>query len=312
MANDTTLLLATHDGAVHLREQLDSLRSQTRTTWRLAVLDDGSSDRTVDILAEYSALDERISFRTRPVAAGATPSYLTLLDELDTPFFGFVDQDDVWRPDRLERVTAALAAAEPDRPTLVFTDSTVVDECRELIAVSSIARYGYRSARDVALPRLLVQNGASGNTMLGNRALARLATTITVDRSELFAHDWWCAVLAATAGELIGLDEPTLEWRQHGSNTTGATRRWYDKAGLTQVRQLRRRARALLEPAAAQAVQLHRLVGSSLSPADDQAVQALAALHTNGVSRRQVLACWRLGVRLSPLPRQLALVAGAS
>ncbi len=226
MANNTTLLLATHDGASHLREQLDSLRSQTYTAWQLSVLDDGSSDHTVDILEEYAALDSRITFRTRPVAAGATPSYLTLLDELATPFFGFVDQDDVWRSDRLEHVMAALEAAEPDRPTLVFTDATVVDECRELIAVSSIARYGYASAHDVTLPRLLVQNGASGNTMLGNRALAELATASTVDRTALFAHDWWCAVLAATAGNLIGLDEPTLEWRQHGANTTGATRRW--------------------------------------------------------------------------------------
>ena len=52
---DVTVLMSTYNGDRFLREQLDSIFSQEKVHVRLIVRDDGSSDRTLDILREYQA-----------------------------------------------------------------------------------------------------------------------------------------------------------------------------------------------------------------------------------------------------------------
>jgi cellulose synthase/poly-beta-1,6-N-acetylglucosamine synthase-like glycosyltransferase len=64
---NVAILLCTMQGQPHLREQLDSILGQTRPNWSLWVSDDGSTDGTHDILAEYA------HNRLRPLDQGATP-----------------------------------------------------------------------------------------------------------------------------------------------------------------------------------------------------------------------------------------------
>lgn len=52
--NNIAILLATYNGEKFLKEQLDSIYSQSYTNWSLYIRDDGSSDRTIDIIGEYS------------------------------------------------------------------------------------------------------------------------------------------------------------------------------------------------------------------------------------------------------------------
>lgn len=54
--------MSTYNGEQFLSEQIESIRNQTVQEWRLLIRDDGSSDRTPEIIQEYVAKDSRIHF----------------------------------------------------------------------------------------------------------------------------------------------------------------------------------------------------------------------------------------------------------
>ena len=74
------IVMATYNGANFLEEQLDSLIAQSDSSWTLVVSDDGSVDRTLEIIQKYCQRDERIQFLehegSRPGSALANFSLL--------------------------------------------------------------------------------------------------------------------------------------------------------------------------------------------------------------------------------------------
>jgi len=128
-----TILLPTYNGAAFLPEQIASLKAQSCTDWHLIVSDDGSRDETVDLCArELSGASWRLrSGPCRGVAANVLSSILLV------PYghaLAFCDQDDVWRPAKLERALTALAACTG--PAIYTSDRTrkrprcCVDACQ--------------------------------------------------------------------------------------------------------------------------------------------------------------------------------------
>jgi hypothetical protein len=129
------------------------------------------------------------------------------------------DQDDVWLPGKiavsLDRLNEA-EAAHRDRPVLVHTDLTVVDEQLRVTAPSFLHYQRKRHEPVDPLAALLVTNFVTGCTALFNDRLLRLATPVP---SAAPVHDWWLAACAAAAGALAFHPEPTVLYRQHGTNT---------------------------------------------------------------------------------------------
>lgn len=222
------ILLAAYNGERFLREQLDSLLAQTWEQWHLTVSDDGSTDTTPAILDEYAA---RYPGRIRRVKhegrfGNARDHFFWLIRECEATYMMFCDQDDVWRPDKVEKTMRALLKAEDevgaDVPVLVFTDLTPVDERLRPIAPSLMEMQ--KQYTDVIDYRaLLMQNVVTGCATGINRALAGLAGQCK-DTSQVIMHDWWLGVVAARFGRVVYLDESTMLYRQHGGNSVGAKR----------------------------------------------------------------------------------------
>ena len=221
-----SILLAAYNGEAFLPAQLASLRAQTCTAFRVLWQDDGSTDGSAALLEALSRQDSRFLPAARQGQhLGAIGNFLSLLAQDDAPCSALCDQDDCWHPDKLERGLAALQAAEArygaDTPLLVHHDCRVVDsDGRELHA--SFFRHQGWDAQATTLPRLLVQNNVTGCTCLMNAALRRLVVQ-HADAQQLFMHDWFIALTAAAFGQIVCLDTPLLDYRQHGNNVMGAS-----------------------------------------------------------------------------------------
>src|SRR5271170_7525847 len=104
------ILLSTFNGARFLRTQLESFVTQSYANWVLYWRDDGSTDRTVEIMREFAArVGPRrcVESRSSGPHMGAAESFLTLLAERDgAAAIAFADQDDVWLPEKLKRAMA--------------------------------------------------------------------------------------------------------------------------------------------------------------------------------------------------------------
>ena len=217
------ILLATHNGAGFLGEQLSSIVKQNYTDWKLIIHDDNSTDETVDIIKKYTTLyPDKISFIDDVMSfASATKNFAFLLQKSVSEYVMFCDQDDVWKPDKIEKTLQKMKELEsefPDKPLLVHTDLELVDE--ELHHLSgSMWQHEQLNPHINTLNRLLVQNTITGCTLMINKKLALLASPIPESAK---MHDYWLGLVAGYFGKIGILEEPTILYRQHSANTIGS------------------------------------------------------------------------------------------
>lgn len=222
------IMMATYNGEEYVAEQIESIFGQSYTEWVLFVRDDGSTDTTSQIVGRYAEKSkDRIIVINDPALHGGSPkeNFAAILAWIkrnrDFNYFMFCDQDDVWMSDKVEISLQTCQAAEDDGsiPTLIHTDLEAVDRNLSTLGASFV-RYRALDPSKTDLQHLLVQNNATGCTMLWNRALCDL---VDLDNPAVAMHDWWMSLVASAFGKIVFLGTPTIKYRQHGSNVVGAT-----------------------------------------------------------------------------------------
>lgn len=218
------VLLATWNGSRFIDDLLTSLATQRLPVAKLFVADDGSTDGTVERVRERAAaLDLDAEIISEATVGGAAPNFSRLLDHARSAstadWFAFADQDDQWHPRKLERSVAAADATAPSQPIAVFHDARVVDSRGTVVHGSHLAHRGLPPVVPT-IPRLLMQNPASGNTLMFNRAL--LDRLVPMPEAAPM-HDWWTALVGASFGELRFVNEQLVDYRQHDANERGAS-----------------------------------------------------------------------------------------
>lgn len=217
MQPQITIAMATCQGASYLPDQLDSILRQSWRRWRILVSDDGSTDATRAIIAEHARrLPGRIALIEGP-RRGATANFLHLLDEAQgDDWLAFCDQDDVWKPDKLERAAAYLSAQRG--PAVYAARTTICDETMRPLAPAPHFRgpFGFRNA--------LIQACLPGNTMVVNAPALRLLQQAApaARAADVVSHDWWAyQVLAGAEARIFRDREEVLFYRQHPRNVMG-------------------------------------------------------------------------------------------
>ncbi|WP_335747375.1 glycosyltransferase [Sulfitobacter sp.] len=213
--------MAVYNGADHLDEQLESFAAQTHTDWQLLASDDASRDGSRVVIERFAGTAGHTVCLDGP-ALGGTENFMSLIRAMpahapDGSWLAFSDQDDVWLPDRLQRGIAALQKTAPDQPALYCSRTWITNETlgERRLSVPRPKPLGFRNA--------LVQNVASGNTILLNAAAARLVQDAASEATCPVVHDWWVYQLVSGAGGvLVHGDTPSLLYRQHEVNQIGA------------------------------------------------------------------------------------------
>ena len=219
-----TILMATYNGEKYLPGQIDSILSQTVTSWQLIIQDDCSTDGTLTIAQQYSRkYPGKIRVLKRDTPSGAAKNnFISMLSLVDTRYCMTCDQDDIWLPDKIHITLNKMLQLEKEHgkntPLLVHTDLQVVDEHNNLISKSFFAYQKFDCRRD-KLNHLLVQNIVTGCTIMVNRPLLDQAGQIP---QNAIMHDWWLALVASVFGAIGFVPAATILYRQHGNNAIGA------------------------------------------------------------------------------------------
>lgn len=285
------VLLAVYNGGPYLRDFLDSLFTQSCSDFRLIVSDNKSTDGTLAILESYrSQFPDRITILPQPQrTVPAARNFARVAEAASAPYTMFADADDVWHRDKIEKTLRTMQDAEArygrESPILVHSDLAIVGKDLAPIHPS------YWSYQNIApmrtkLRHLLLRNCVTGCTMMMNGAMMALALPIP---PEAPMHDYWCALNAAAFGHIIAIDEPLIDYRQHGSNDTGAAA-W--GAGFL-VRRIRGqlqtgRLHGSVRVKTAQAAALLARHGVRLTPEDWALTEAFATLWQAGPLRRRL------------------------
>ena len=224
------ILMATYNGEKYLREQIDSLLAQTCCDWTLYIQDDGSKDATLDIIKSYD--DERIVLVDVGLTRqGAGMNFMSLLNMVESEYYMFCDQDDVWFVDKIEKELVRMKKIESEKgtkiPIIVHTDRTHTDAELNVRLKSEFNPRGVlqeqlkKKIEQLKDPNILaIYTIVGGCTMMMNRAVKE----VVFPYISLRVHDSICAMAVANCGGVIDtILEPTMYYRLHSTNTCGVS-----------------------------------------------------------------------------------------
>jgi hypothetical protein len=225
VSSQVEILLATYNGGLYLKDQIDSILSQNYSNLSILVRDDGSKDETLSLIKDYKTrYPQRFLLAEDHIPTGHPKrNFLRLMKASTAEYLCFSDQDDVWLPEKVSRSMQAMRRLEDlhgqATPALVFTDLKVVDERLSTLDDSYWRRSGINPNDIYRLSRLLSENVVTGCTMMINRSLCRLAQQMP---EEAEMHDWWIALIASVFGAVEIVPERTILYRQHAANVVGS------------------------------------------------------------------------------------------
>ena len=100
--NSVAVIIPAYNAERYIAETIDSVIAQTYSDWEMIVVDDGSTDNTKNIVNEYVKQDSRIKYIYQENASQAVARN-TGIKYSNGEFIAFLDADDIWMPDKIER-----------------------------------------------------------------------------------------------------------------------------------------------------------------------------------------------------------------
>lgn len=219
------VLLSTYNGEQFLHQQIDSILSQKGVKIHLLIRDDGSSDKTTDIVNEYvSRHTDDITF-IKGDNIGCRNSFYSLVksakDFQNFDYYAFSDQDDVWLPDKL--VSAAEILDKGVRKLRLYHSLPMITDTD--LNPKGATLPPSRST----LGEAFILQPCLGCTMVFNREVLEYASMVTPDVTSL--HDAWIYRMALAMDGFV-YEDPVAHilYRQHSSNVIGGSqsfiKRW--------------------------------------------------------------------------------------
>lgn len=107
--------VALYNGERFIKEQLDSLRKQTKMPDKVVLCDDGSKDKTVEIVREYiksNGLEQSWMLELNPQNLGYIKNFYRAMTLCDTDLIFLCDQDDIWESNKIAKMTHIMETRE--------------------------------------------------------------------------------------------------------------------------------------------------------------------------------------------------------
>lgn len=226
--NKVSVVIPSYNHRVYIGKAIDSVLTQSHEDLELIVIDDGSSDDSLEYLREIK--DPRYTL-VEQANAGAHNAINRGLDLATGNYLAILNSDDIFHPDRLKRCLEAMRANDSE---LVTSWIEVINQQGQPLGVKQgwqnmlpwpIAdlKNSFAGTNSFEL-NLFVSNFVSTTSnMLFTRNLYK---TIGGMRNLRFAHDWDFMFRAAQQFRCSLIESPLMQYRIHGSNTISSNRAW--------------------------------------------------------------------------------------
>lgn len=127
-----SVAMATYNGEKYINEQIDSIMVNLKENDELVISDDGSKDKTREIIEEYVKNDNRIKLIDGP-KNGVKQNFANAISNCNGEYIFLADQDDIWEKNKVELV---LNCFNKEKCTLVIHDNQVINENEEVVIPS--------------------------------------------------------------------------------------------------------------------------------------------------------------------------------
>jgi glycosyltransferase involved in cell wall biosynthesis len=209
--------MAAYNGASYIRQQLNSILGQLSYDDEVIIIDDASSDETLDQIILFH--DNRIRVVSNTTNQGVVASFEKAISMASGQILFLSDQDDIWRVDKVDVILAAFAK-DPSL-TLIATDASIIDARGDDIGCSY---YATRGAFSFGIISNLIKNKYLGCTMAFRAEILQHVLPFPKDY-DVF-HDIWIGMRNhITGGRGLYINAPLVAYRRHSHNVSQTMKR---------------------------------------------------------------------------------------
>jgi glycosyltransferase involved in cell wall biosynthesis len=203
-----SIAVCTYNGERFLAKQLDSILNQTYKNIEVIVVDDCSSDRTVEILKETQNKDSRLKYFVNERNLGYNKNFEKAVTICTGDYIAISDQDDIWLPNKIVRLLSCI-----DGKLMVYGNSAFINEEDKLMG-SLIIHPSQELSKVVDYRNILIENFVTGHNVL----FSRKALEFILPFPEKSFYDWWMGFVMLYENQLCFCDEVVTHYRVHTSS----------------------------------------------------------------------------------------------
>ena len=213
-----SIITASYNYAGYIEETIKSVLSQTYKDWELIIVDDGSSDNSVEIIKKYCQKDSRIKLLTHEnnVNKGLKETLLLGLSKAEGNWIAFLESDDLWDENNLEKKIEIINKY----PTvgLIFNAVKLFGDEKKVYINTPVFNDNHKFLLKKQFPRNMFRDFNLSNKI---PTFSTLMVKKEVILPEYFDTpvdkllDWWLYIHIAYAAEIYYIPEQLTLWRLH-------------------------------------------------------------------------------------------------
>lgn len=211
MADLVSIILPAYNCEKTIKDTLDSVLKQTYKDFEVILINDAAKDGTHQICDSYAKSDPRIRYYVNSKNLGTLETRVRAINLAKGEWLAFVDSDDLWSADKLEKQFALQKATNCD---LVYTASAFINEDGKPY------KWIMHVPEEVTYKRLLRQNVISNSSVL-MRKKDYLTYSPFTERNNDMHEDFACWLCMLRAGlKARGINEPLITYRLHKNSSS--------------------------------------------------------------------------------------------
>jgi glycosyltransferase involved in cell wall biosynthesis len=216
--------LCTFNGEMYLKEQLDSILNQTVKVDEIIVCDDKSTDKTLEILEEFSINNPTVfQIFKNEVTLKSVKNFEKAISLSTSDFIFLSDQDDIWMPNKVEK-TMSFFNDNRDLDA-VFSNANFINEKSNVLS-NNLWNSIYFNSDSIGFNELynyivLKRNIVTGATLCFKKEVKEYALPFPEIRQ--FHHDHWLAFLVSQKNKLGFITENLISYRLHDKQQVGSS-----------------------------------------------------------------------------------------
>jgi len=211
---NVSVCMATYNGEKYVSRQLTSILDQLADDDEVIVIDDCSTDATIDVVKQLG--DRRIAVHVNDRNRGEVFSFGRAIQLARNEFVFLSDQDDIWTPGRVglmrRRLVEAKVSVVSSNFEWIAANEAPIDVPYDGVASGDSKRH-FKNIVDIFVGR----TNYYGCAMAFRRDFVRVLAPIP---RFVESHDLWIALASNVAGSNVHIDDRTLLKRKHGANVT--------------------------------------------------------------------------------------------
>lgn len=212
-----SILTASYNYENYIKGTIESVLAQTYTNWELVIVDDGSTDNSVEVIKEYCKKDSRIKLYTHPnnENKGLAQTLKLGLSKCEGDWVAFLESDDLFTPESIEK-KVKIAEQHPD-VSIVFSDV-------EQFGNQDIIKRDEQFFKDMKYTLKKMDYPADISIHMFKDNLIQTFSAVMVKKTSIEKCDFNCPIKACLDwylwAQLVNegvyyIDEKLTKWRRH-------------------------------------------------------------------------------------------------